>query len=84
MSEISTTSAASWPGVGGDVAVNGGAAELLLAFKDELYIDRQRADRLEQRLDGFHMNEGLSFVVRGAAGIEILTPHRRLEGRRGP
>ncbi len=71
-------------GVLGDVAIDGGAARLLLPLDEELDVDRQRAAGLEDGLDRLQVRVGLPFVVGGAAGDQVVALAGGLEGRVAP
>ena len=60
------------------------ARRLLLALDEEADLDRQRPDGFLVRLGGLDPDEELSFVIRDAAGEELVVADRRLVGRRGP
>ncbi len=57
------------------------ARRFLFALDEEPDLDRERADRVLVRLGGLHADEELSFVVRDAAGEELVVADRRLVGR---
>src|SRR5262245_25716908 len=60
------------------------AANLLLAFKHTLHIERQGARCAQITLNGFQMNKELPFVVRGASSVQITVADHRLERRSVP
>ena len=60
------------------------AAGLLLAFEQELHVDRQFAGGLQQAFDGLDLDVDLALVVAGAAGVDVVAADLGLEGRRVP
>ena len=60
------------------------ATDLLLAFENELEVDRELSRLLQGRFHGFHVHEDLPFVIRGPARVDLPFTHRCLEGRRHP
>ena len=84
---VSQTTAASALRRGGlvfDVRLDVLAAGLLLAFEQELHVDRQLAGGLQQALDGFDLDVDLALVVAGAARVDVVAAHFGLERRRLP
>ena len=68
----------------GDVRLEVGPADLLLALDQELDVHRQRAGRLEPGLGGLQVGEHLPLVVGGPPGVEVAVADGRLERRREP
>lgn len=60
------------------------AADFFFALDDELHVHRQRADRLQPRLDRLDVRVHLPLVVGGAAGVDAAITDGRLEGGRLP
>ena len=60
------------------------AADLLLALDDELQVQRQPALDGDPGLGALQMGKHLTFVVGGAAGVEIAVAAGRLEGGGDP
>src|SRR5207248_1493407 len=52
-----------------------GAADLLFALEDALYVDGQPAERAQVDFDGLDVDEKLSFVVGRAPAVEVVTAH---------
>src|SRR5688500_2627258 len=60
------------------------AADLLFAFGDHDDVDRELPPRGEVRLESFHVEEELAFIIDRAARIDLSAAHCRLEWWRCP
>src|SRR5215831_4352828 len=60
------------------------AANLFFAFKNASHIHRQSTRGAQVRFDRFHVAEKLSFVVCGAAAVEVLSLYCRAKRRTAP
>ena len=65
--------------------LEGAGAELLLPLDEQHQAEIEvRADRLDERADGGDVRQHAGLVVGGAAAVEPVAAHRRLERRRLP
>ncbi len=72
------------PGSRNDKVVERGAGNFLFAFDEQLNVDRQPATRLQPRYERGHHGHHLPFIVRGAAGVEVIADDDWGERRRAP
>ncbi len=59
-------------------------SHFFFAFEDDTHVKGQRLVGGEQRLERLDLRPNLTFVVDGAAGVEVAIAFRGLEGRRKP
>ena len=70
--------------MGLDEVVEVGGPDFLLAFEDDLHVDRELPGLLQVRLDGLEVHEDLALVVGRAARVDLAVANGGFKRRRLP